>query len=261
MFVEVGPGGALAAAVEAFTAAADAAPAVVAITKDRAEAESLTTALGRLLPRASASSGVRSSTVWARPGGACRLMRLTDGATGWVMPPKFPPSRPPRICGTAVWPRTQRTAPAVGGVGVRPRGCRARPLEWWGHRRGPRVPRPRVWLMAGVELRNRLKADTGLALPRTLIFDYPNPAALADYLGEQLSSGQHHKQSEDERIRSLLLRLPIQELRRARTAGKTPLLLAGDTRKDHTHNRCVSDDVIELLEPRSANCNGAQLGR
>jgi hypothetical protein len=100
--------------------------------------------------------------------------------------------------------------------------------------------------LTGVELRNRIKTDTGLALSRTMIFDYPTPTALADHLRRQLLRGDH-ADSDDDKIWSSLRKIPLQELRRTGLLDKL-LLLAGGS-NESILDRMVGDDVIDSLSP------------
>jgi acyl transferase domain-containing protein len=99
--------------------------------------------------------------------------------------------------------------------------------------------------LTGVELRNRLTTETGLALSRTLIFDYPTPTALATYL-QQLLHGDR-EESDDDKIWSTLRKIPLQELRSTGLLDKL-LLLAGETEKV-APDSTVSDDIIDSLSP------------
>lgn len=103
--------------------------------------------------------------------------------------------------------------------------------------------------MSGVELRNRLKTESalaGLSLSRTMIFDYPTPTDLANHLGRQLP-GRYGKESDDDKIWSLLHTIPISELRRSGLLEKL-LVLAGQP-ENPTSEASVSDDVIDSLSP------------
>jgi NAD(P)-dependent dehydrogenase (short-subunit alcohol dehydrogenase family) len=105
--------------------------------------------------------------------------------------------------------------------------------------------------LTAVELRNRLKTTTGLALSPTLIFDYPTPTAVARHLGQQLtSSNEDNDQANDVRdaeIQRLVASIPV---RRLREEGILDILLdmVGDrqSRQDHS-GTAISDMNLDDL--------------
>jgi mycoketide-CoA synthase len=80
--------------------------------------------------------------------------------------------------------------------------------------------------LTAVEMRNRLKTATGLPLSPTLIFDYPNSAALAGYFRQELvgaSAEVAPKAAPGEaEIQRVLASIPVKRLRQA---GVLDLLL------------------------------------
>ncbi|MGW2589030.1 SDR family NAD(P)-dependent oxidoreductase [Streptomyces sp. NPDC001515] len=72
--------------------------------------------------------------------------------------------------------------------------------------------------LGAIELRNRLQKATGLRLPATLMFDYPNSASLAGFLGEELlpepaAESTDGDALDDEAVRRALLSIPAARLR------------------------------------------------
>ncbi len=106
--------------------------------------------------------------------------------------------------------------------------------------------------LTAVEMRNRLKAATGLALSPTLIFDYPNSAALAGYMHQELvgSSAQLAAQPApgEAEIQRVVASIPVKRLRQA---GVLDLLLTlandnGGPEKSAAGEDATGKDIADM---------------
>jgi len=112
--------------------------------------------------------------------------------------------------------------------------------------------------LTAVEMRNRLKAATGLALSPTLIFDYPNSAALAGYFRQELLGASTPVPDEgapgESELQRVLASIPVSRLRQA---GVLDFLLdladeANGADPAHTREQDFADmDLDDLVSAAS----------
>ncbi|WAC89320.1 type I polyketide synthase [Mycobacterium sp. Aquia_213] len=248
VFVEVGPAAGLSAAVEQSLNAEHAA-AVATLVDERPEIESLLTAAGQLFV-----SGV--AVDWRSVLNGLGGRRVELPTYGFARQRFWLDSR-----ADAPAPLIDRAADLAGQLrALAPEDQRRQLVELvcahaatvLGHSNSRDIDVERAFSdigfesLTGVELRNRLKAATGLALSRTLIFDFPTPSALAEQLRHQLLHDDR-EDSDDEKTWQALKKIPLRELRRTGLLDKL-LLLAGESEIRRSEPE-VDDDVIDSLSP------------
>jgi acyl carrier protein len=119
-------------------------------------------------------------------------------------------------------------------------------------------------LMA-VELRNRLEADIGIALPVTIVFDFPNCLELGSYIAEQIGApdaGEKDLESELDGLELRLASVADDEQRRRATERLQALAsrLAGDGDGDLAAAASVAEQIEGASDEQIFEFIDEQLG-
>jgi acyl transferase domain-containing protein/short-subunit dehydrogenase/acyl carrier protein len=101
--------------------------------------------------------------------------------------------------------------------------------------------------LAAIELRNRLRAETDLRLPATMMFDYPSPAEMADYLLTELGADEPDESAgqDEDAVRQAIASIPLARLRSANLL-EALLALTGEGTEEPAAPTSGGDDIRHM---------------